>query len=519
MDGQIKREQERKMARRMRAEKEENGSEKTGEPQAEKGGTFPARRLGNYGGTMKNGQTGSIAAEEIERRRELFTGLAKEIWENPEPAYREFFSSRRTAETLEKLGFDVTLGAYGIPTAIRASWGSGHPVIGLLGEYDALADLSQKAKPEKEPVKGQKYGHACGHNLLGVGHLAAAAAMKKEMEERNLPGTVIFYGCPAEEVGTGKGFMAKNGAFKECDIAMAYHPSWFSYIFTGGKAGVHSVKAEFFGKSSHSGSSPHNGRSALLAAEMAKLTASLIHEQLPPGSTIHGAVADGGFSPGQIPAYAKINFSMKAANLQDMELVYQRLKKILEAAAMATETEVKYERRGGCCPLLNNRVLAETAFEAMCEAPQEPWTEEEIAFAKELNNTAAVQYQNKKREAGADGTDMQILEGVLPMREFDTNGCTDVGDVSHIVPTIFFKVCCYAMGVNGHTWQAAACAGSSLGMKGMLFAAKVLAIAGLKVIERPEIAARAKEEFDRETKGQPYVTALPEDFSVETALE
>ena len=474
---------------------------------------------GNYGGTMKEGQTGKTAVEEIDRNRDVFIGLAKKIWENPEVAYQEYQASRWTAETLKSFGFDVTLGAYGIPTAVRASWGSGHPVIGLLGEYDALAGLSQKAKPEKEPVEGQKYGHACGHNLLGTGHLAAAVAMKKEMEEKKLPGTVIFYGCPAEEVGTGKGFMAKNGAFRECDAAMAYHPSWFSYVFTGGKAGVHSMRAEFFGRSSHSGSSPHNGRSALLAAEMAKLAASMIHEQLPPGSSIHGAVADGGFLPGQIPAYAKINFSIKAQNLEDMELVCGRLEKILKATALETETEVKYERRGGCCPLLNNRVLAEVAYEAMEEAPQEPWTEEEIAFAGRLNDTTPLPYQNKLKEAGMTGTDMQLLRGILPMREFDTNGCTDVGDVSHIVPAIFFKVCCYAMGTNGHTWQAAACAGSSIGMKGMLFAAKILAIAGLKLMENPKILEKAKEEFDRETEGQPYVTALPDDFSVENALE
>lgn len=463
---------------------------------------------------MERDIAGTIAVQEINKERAVFERLAKDIWENPEVAYREGKASSWTAKTLEDFGFRVQLGAYDIPTAIRAEWGKGSPVIGFLGEYDALAKLSQKLKPEKDPVEGQKYGHACGHNILGVGHLAAAVGLKKELEERGLPGTVVFYGCPAEEAGTGKGLMAKRGAFKELDVAMAYHPSWFNYVFTGGKAGVHSVKADFYGKSSHSGSSPHNGRSALLAARMSELAVTMIHEQLPPGSSIHGAVADGHFSPGQIPAHACINFSMKAANLEDMERVYERLCKVVQGIAMATETTVKTERRGGCCPLLNNQVLAQVAYEAMTSAPQEKWSPDEVAFAKKLNETTPVAYQTKLKEAGAEGTDMQIFEGVLPLRVFDTNGCTDVGDVSHIVPTIFFKVCCYNLGTNGHTWQATACSGSSIGMKGMIFAAKTLALAGLKVMEDPRIVKRAKEEFDRETAGQPYVSSLPDDYDI-----
>lgn len=277
------------------------------------------------------------------------------------------------------------------------------------------------------------------------------------------------------------------------------------------------MRAEFFGRSSHSGSSPHNGRSALLAAEMAKLAASMIHEQLPPGSSIHGAVADGGFLPGQIPAYAKINFSIKAQNLEDMELVCGRLEKILKATALETETEVKYERRGGCCPLLNNRVLAEVAYEAMEEAPQEPWTEEEIAFAGRLNETTPLPYQNKLKEAGMTGTDMQLLRGILPMREFDTNGCTDVGDVSHIVPAIFFKVCCYAR-EQTHTCRPRLC-GKLHRNEGNAVCCKDPGHSGTEADGKPKILEKAKEEFDRETEGQPYVTALPDDFSVENALE
>lgn len=458
--------------------------------------------------------TGETAYQEIERQRPALEKLAKDIWENPEAAYRETKASAWTAEALRVNGFQVELGAYGIPTAIRAQWGNGSPAIGFLGEYDALANLSQKVKPEREPVEGQDYGHACGHNLLGVGHLGAAIGMKKEMEERGLPGTVVFYGCPAEEAGTGKGLMAKRGAFRELDAAMAYHPSWFNYIFTGGKPGVHRVKVDFFGRSSHAGSSPHNGRSALLAARMSELALTMIQGQFPPGSSISGAVADGHFLPGQIPAHACIHFSMKAANLQDMEQIYGRLCQTVNGIAMATETTAQIERRGGCSPLLNNRVLARAAYEAMIQAPQEQWSQEEVSFARELNGTAPQPYETKLKEAGAQGTDMQIFEGVLPMRDFDTNGSTDVGDVSQIVPTIFFKVCCYNLGTNGHTWQATACAGSPIGMKGMIFAAKTLALAGLKVLENPETIRLAKEEFEKETAGQPYVSSLPDHYDI-----
>lgn len=459
--------------------------------------------------------TGTIAIREIDEKKSAFIDLANRIWENPEVAYREYNAMEWTAQVLEEFGFEVERGAYGIPTALRAAWGSGHPVIGFLGEYDALKDLSQQVTTEKKPVEGQLYGHACGHNILGAGHLAAAVAMKKEMEERSIPGTVIFYGCPAEEVGTGKGFMAKRGAFFELDVAMAYHPSWFNYIFTGGKKGVHSVEVEFFGRSSHSGSSPHNGRSALVAADMAKMAAMMIRDQLPPGCSLGGAVRDV-FSPGQIPAYCPMKFNLAGHSLEDMDRVYARLEKLVKGVAEITETTYTIKRMGGCGPLLNNRVLADVAYEAMCEAPREPWSEEEIEFARALNATTPIPYQTKlreAREAGIDKEDMQILDGVLPMRVFDTNGSTDVGDVSWIVPTIFFKVCTYAMGTNGHTWQAAACSGSSMGIKGMLFAAKVLALAGLKVMEDPSIVTRAKEEFDRVTEGKPYVDSLPDDYN------
>lgn len=457
---------------------------------------------------------GEIAIQEIDYHRGEFIALAEKIWENPEIAYHENKASRWTAQVLEEHGFMVELGAFQIPTAIRAQWGTGNPVVGFLGEYDALADLSQKVKAEKEPIEGQNYGHACGHNILGVGHLAAAIGMKKEMEEKNLSGTIVFYGCPAEEVGTGKGLMAARGAFKELDIAMAYHPSWFNYIFTGVKAGVQSVTVDFYGRSSHSGSSPHNGRSALLAARMSELVTTMIHEQLPPGSSIHSAVADGNFTPGQIPAHACLHFSLKALDLENMEQLFNRLTGIVHGVATITENTYSIERQGGCSPLLNNEILADVAYEAMKSVPQEPWSEAEIQLARELNRTTPIPYQTKLKEAGAVGTDMQIFEGVLPMRTFDTNGCTDVGDVSHIVPTIFFKVCCYNLGTNGHTWQATACAGSSIGMKGMIFAAKTLALAGLKVMENPTIVQAAKDEFDKETAGQPYVSSLPYNYVI-----
>lgn len=456
----------------------------------------------------------AIAMEAIETYRQEFMDLADKIWNQPEVAYQEHCAAQWTAQLLEQHGFQVERGAYGIPTALRASWGSGRPVIGFLGEYDALAHLSQTVSAQRDPIPGQMYGHACGHNILGVGHLAAAVAMKEEMEARKLEGIVIFYGCPAEEVGTGKGLMAKNGAFQELDAAMAYHPSWFNYIFTGGKKGVHSVQVDFFGKSSHSGSSPHNGRSALLAAEMANLAATMIQRQLPPDCSLSGAVAEA-FSPGQIPEHCTDRFNVAAGTLRDLELVHQRLENLVAGVAQITETTYQIQRMGGCCPLLNNRVLANVAYEAMTAAPREPWSQEEIEFARKLNATTPGPYQMKlkeARDAGITVEDMQIFDGVLPIRTFDTNGSTDVGDVSHIVPTIFFKVCCYNMGTNGHTWQATACAGSSIGVKGMLFAARVLAMAGLKVMEHPELLEAAKEEFLAQTKDQPYISSLPDDY-------
>ena len=455
--------------------------------------------------------TGDIAFKEIDRCAEKLNELSQRIWNHPEVAYHEVKAMRWTAELMREEGFAVEEGAYGVPTALRAVWGSGHPIIGYLGEYDALPNLSQRVCTHKEPIEGQRYGHGCGHNLICVGHAAAAIGMKKELEQRGLSGTVVFYGCPAEESDNGKAIMARGGAFKDLDAAMAFHPSWFTYCFTGGKLGGRQIKFHFTGKTSHAGSSPQNGRSALAAVELLNVGANYLKTYLPPSCRLFYTISDvGGDNPGVIPEHAAALYSYKGGDPASMEECRERLINVAKGAAMMTGTTVEVEMLGGYSALVNNNVLLGVLDEALRSAPQEPFTPEEIAFAKELDEGNEANWRAKIAQLG--GEEIHLQYGVLPIRNFDTNGSTDVGDVSQIVPTIFCKVACYNVGTNGHTWQTTVCAGSSFGFKGAMFAGKALAAAGIRLAERPDLVVRAKEEFDRTFAGQSYVCPMPADF-------
>ncbi|MBF4695541.1 amidohydrolase [Fusibacter ferrireducens] len=456
--------------------------------------------------------TGILAQKGIEEMKTPLYDLAKKIWENPETAYNEVKASQWTADFLEAQGFEVERKYVGLPTAIKATWGSGKPIIGFLGEYDALPGMSQKISTIKEPIIADAPGQGCGHNLLGVAHVGAVLGMKKEMEEKKLKGTIIYYGCPAEEVLTGKGFMARGGAFKELDIALAWHPGSKNKVTTGVNTGLNTVKFHFKGQTAHAGGDPQNGRSALDALELMNVGTQYLREHVTDDVRIHYITIEGGVAPNIVPDKASSWYFVRALSREVVVETYNRLLKVAKGAAMMTETEVGIEFLGGCYNTLQNKVLVNLIHETMQEVGAPDWTESEIQFAEALNKVSA--NYDKLVSSGKIPEGMHIHSEIEAIVDENGYGSTDVGDVQHIVPGVMFTTATNNIGAAGHSWQITASSGSSIGEKGMIMAAKVMAIAGIKAIENPKIIQEAKLEFDEVMHGKTYRCPMTDEITI-----
>jgi aminobenzoyl-glutamate utilization protein B len=464
-------------------------------------------------------KTGAIAQKEIEAKAEILSELAMKIWNKPETAYNEVNACKWTSEVLKAEGFDVEIGYAGLPTAIRASYGRGKPVIGFLGEYDALPGLSQKAKTVKEPVISGAPGQGCGHNLLGVGHVGAVIGMKKEMEEKELKGTIVFYGCPAEEVLTGKPFMARGGAFKELDAVIAWHPNQKNRLSVGTATALESARFHFKGVTAHAGGDPHNGRSALDAAELMNVGANFLREHVTSDVRIHYIITDGGTAPNVVPDRATNWYYVRALSREAAVSTYERLKKVAQGAAIMTETEMEVEYLGGCYNTLQNKTLAELLHDVMKnDVPLPLWSEDEIQFAKELNE-AGRPFETTSVYEGEIDPDVQIHNEIPPISRENTYASTDVGDVQHIAPGVCFETATENIRAPGHSWHVAACSGTSIGCKGMLHGARVMAVTGVKLLENPEIITKARNELDEALKGRPYVCPMTPDIPIPRPME
>ena len=455
---------------------------------------------------------GKIAFDAIEKERKALDELRMNMWNNPEIAYREVKACKWIAEYLENKGFKVEVGADGVPTSVKATWGSGHPVIGLLGELDALPGMSQKVQVGKDPVEAGAPGQACGHNLLGVGHVGAAIGLKAEMEASGKSGTIIYYGCPAEEVLTGKGFMARGGAFEGLDVNISFHPGSSNCVDVGNALGLNSVEFKFKGITAHAGGDPHNGRSALDAVELTNVGANYLREHVKTDVRIHYVITNGGMAPNIVPDKASVWYYVRAPKRESVVEVYDRLVKVAQGAAMMTETELEINFKGGCYPTLNNYVLGDLIMDCFKETPRDEWTKEELEFAQKLNEVSEPNYSRYIERVGKDN--VQHLHTGEELVNEGNSGSTDVGDVEHICPGINFTTACYARCVPGHSWQITACTGSTIGEKGMTLAAKVMALAGLKLIENPEILEKAKKEFDEKMGGKQYICPIPAEVPV-----
>jgi len=442
------------------------------------------------------------------------TALSQAIWEYAEVGLKEQRSSEVLKQFIQKNGFKIETGVGGIPTAFTASFGEGKPVIGLLGEFDALPGLSQKALPHLEPVETGGPGHGCGHNLLGVGSLAAAIALKHEVEAGRLQGTVRYYGCPAEEIAIGKVFMARDGLFDDLDAALTWHPDSLNMVNSATSLALNSVRFAFHGKASHAAGAPHLGISALDAVELMNVGTNYLREHVPQETRFHYVTTSGGKEPNVVPSYAEVWYYIRAPHREDVETVYQRITKIAEGASLMTGATLEIKFQTGLYDNLPNQVLTDLLDESLKEVGVHSFTETEEEFARKIDESFS---PGQKRAVfqvyhiPTEFMEVTLHENVAPdlIRGERLSGSTDVGDVSWIVPTGQIMTACYVLGTMPHSWQAVAAAGSSIGYKGMITAARALAFAGYQLITRPELLAKAREEFIKARGNKTYHSPLP----------
>ena len=434
--------------------------------------------------------------ESIQRREAATWEIALKIWEFAEPGYQETRSAKLLADTLERSGFVVKRGVADIPTAFTATYGEGKPIIGIMGEYDALPGLSQQAIPEQLPREGATYGHACGHHLFGAASMSAAIAIAEQIKSGQLKGTVRFYGCPAEEGGSGKTFMVRAGLFDDCDAALHWHPAGRN---TAGDASCLSraaVKFRFRGMSAHAAGSPEQGRSALDAVELTCHAAELLREHTPDFTRIHHVITAGGGAPNVVPDFAEVFFYMRHPKAEIVKELYPRLVKCAQGAALATETKLEELYLGGTMEILPNDTLAQIALANLKQLNDIKYTAEEAQFASRLQPTLS-------KPASLDS-----LSQVFDTSGEVGKGSTDVGDVSWVVPTAGFTTACYVPGTSAHSWQAVAAGGTNIGRKGMQLAARTMAASAWDLFQQPNTLAAAKAEHTKRLNGRKYEPLL-----------
>lgn len=451
----------------------------------------------------------------IEDNRSDFIEMADALWREPEVSYQEEKSSRLQKTYCERIGFRVreleTIQRY----AFIAEAGSGKPVIGLLGEFDALPGLSQNVSARQDPVVPGGPGHGCGHNLLGTASLAAASAIKQVLENGRLKGTVRYYGCPAEEQ-LGKPVLARAGVFSDLDAALCWHPADINTVAAYSTNASIELAFRFTGIPAHAAQVPHLGRSALDALTLTGIGVEFLREHMSPTARVHYIYTSGGERPNIVPAHASGAFQVRSPRMKDLLPLLKRVIDVAKGAALMTGTEVSYQILHGCYDVLPNSVLSDLLYTQMEKIPLPEYTAEEIEFARSLASTLTEdQKRNTLLGLGLDAkTADQLLSQPIHRdigywgKGWTIPASTDVGDVSHIVPTAQINTATYPVGIGSHTWQATASSGSSLGMKGMLYAAKVLASTTWDLLEHSVWIEKAWEEFRRTGGEEPYLAAI-----------
>jgi aminobenzoyl-glutamate utilization protein B len=443
--------------------------------------------------------------------------VSGKIWGLAELGLQEFKSSALLAEQLKKAGFNIEMGVAGMPTAFVATWGSGSPVIGIMGEYDALAGLSQKTVPWKEPFEEGSPGHGCGHNIHGSSGMAGAIAAKVAMEEAGIRGTIKFFGTPAEETAGGKVYMVRDGFFNGLDAVLSHHAGSMN---TGGYSGTNAendVKFHFYGIASHAAGSPEQGRSALDAVELTDIGVNYLREHVIQEARMHYVVTSGGEQPNVVPAYASSWYYVRAPERDQVEQIYNRVLQIAKGAAMMTETTLKAEFVGGLYNMILSRTLNDLIISNMRQIGLPTYNEEEEKFAKEISKTIKPEAKRdwlakSKRPDWETLIDVELDRTIPDTWERWEAGSTDVSDVSWQVPTLEFTTATFVLGSPGHSWQNVAQAGMRIGHKSLIFAAKTMSSSVIDLMSKPDLVKKAKDEFKQRLEGRVYKSPLPPDM-------
>lgn len=426
--------------------------------------------------------------------------ISDEIWANAETALLEIRSSKVLADYAEARGFTVKRGVAGMPTAFVAEYGTGKPVIGIMGEYDALPGISQKAQPTPEPLDAGAGGHGCGHNLFGPGSLGAAVAIKELIESGKLKGTVRFYGTPAEEAVGGKIYMARDGLFNDLDVCLDWHPAAEMAANMQSSQAMVDFIVEFKGKASHAAADPWNGRSALDGVELFLDGVNMLREHVRPSVRMHYVIQAGGQVPNVVPERASVWMWVRDSKRDGVEEVFARVKEIAKGAGLMAGVESQVRVQSGDYEILVNQKGAEVLQKNMELLGPIIYTAEETAFAKKIQEVSNVE------QTGLDGA----LRPLQPTREHPEGGSTDVGDISWIVPEITANITTAPSKAPWHSWAVVACGGMSIGHKGMLYAAKSLAMTMVDLFESEQLRKDIRAEFERRRGGHVYKPYIPD---------
>ncbi|MBI3466245.1 MAG: amidohydrolase [Planctomycetes bacterium] len=444
------------------------------------------------------------ALADINARQDELNAVNKAIWEFAEVGLEERRSSALLVDKLRSAGFEIKTGVANMPTAFVASYGAGRPIIGILAEYDALPGMSQKVDSRREPVTEGAAGHACGHSGLGTASLGAVLAVKAAMEKHGLKGTIRLYGTPAEETLIGKVYMTTAGLFNDLDVCLHWHPSTDNGASPASSKAAVSAKFTFEGTSAHASVSPHQGVSALDAVELMNIGANFMREHLREDARVHYVITDGGGGPNVVPATATVWYYIRANDHGDVERNFRWLQDIARGAALMTRTKMSVQIDTDCHEIIPNVPLAEALYRNLERIGPPKFTPEEHEFATRLQAPLAAEFGGDYSRTLNE--DVDRLATTPPPNK----GSTDVGDISWHVPTGGLRTACFTASSPGHSWQNVACIGSSIGEKGIKYAAQVLAATTIDLLEQPDLVKAAKADWETRMKDRKYTSLIPE---------
>ena len=448
----------------------------------------------------------------IEAERDWLTELSESLWENPEVAFREHDSAELLRDALREEGFTVESGVAGIDTAFVARYGDEGPVVGTMGEYDALPGMSQAAKAEREPIEEGAPGHGCGHNLFGVGSLAGAVAVKRAIERGDVEGSVVYFGTPAEEAGAGKVYMIREGAFEDVDAVVSWHPDWLNSPSKGSCLAVNTFSVEFSGETAHAAAAPEAGRSALDGVQLLGTGVEYLREHVEDAVRLHYVVTEGGEAANVVPEEAAMELMVRAPDRAAVESVSDRVRDAAEGAALMSGTDVDVTLTSGMYGVLPNHALGD-AIRANMDAAEFSLTEEQASFAADLKATLDdPSYAGAPPEHRDEAAESAMFTDPIDAPDEGVVGSysTDSGDVSWNVPLGRFRAATWPAGTPPHSWQAVA-AGKDLGTEAMLFAGKVIAGSLHDLLSDDELLAEARAEFEQRRGDREYESPLPAD--------